>query len=108
MSTNMPLEKHACLIAIVNAAQESIASPESKLSIPCKQAILLKDDDATLTSPAPGRSPSHQEMEDTSLHAAALICPKLKNGIEASDAQCLELLKNAMIEKDDEEVSYTF
>ena len=102
----MSLEKHACLIAIVNVAQESIASPsESKLSIPCKQAILLKDDDATLTSPAPGMSPSHQEMKDTSLHAAASICPNLKDGIEASNTQCLELLKNATIEKDDEEVS---
>ena len=67
----MPLEKHACLIAIVNAAQESIASPESKLST----------------------------------HAAALICPNLKDGIEASNAQCLELLKNATIEKDEEDVS---
>ena len=105
MSTNMPLKKHACLIAIVNAAQESIASPESKLSTPCKQAILLKDDDATLMSPAPGMSPSHQEMKDTSLHAAALICPNLKDGIEASNAQCLELLKNATIEKDEEDVS---
>ena len=99
----MPLKKHACLIAIVNAAQESIASPESKLSTPC--TILLKDDDATPTSPAPAMSPSHQEMKDTSLHAAALICPNLKDGIEASNAQCLELLKNATIEKDEEDVS---
>ena len=99
----MPLEKHACLIAIVNAAQESIASPESKLSTTCKQAILLADNDATVISPAPGMSPSHQEMKDTSL--PALICPNLKDGIEASNAQCLELLKNATIEKD-EDVSY--
>ena len=84
----MPLEKHAYLNAILDAAQESIASPESKL---------------TLTSPAPGMSPSHQEMKDTSL--PALICPNLKDGIEASNAQCLELLKNATIEKD-EDVSY--
>ena len=109
----MPLEKHAnaYLNAIVNATQKSIASPETKLSTTCKQEILLADDDATLTSPAPGMrgmSPSHQEMKDTSSHAGALICPNLKDGIEASDAQCLELLKNAMIEKDDEEVSYTF
>jgi hypothetical protein len=110
MSTNMPLKKHACLIAIVNAAQESIASPDSKLSTPGnqgKQAILLADDDATLISPAPGMpgmSPSHQEMKDTSSHAATSICPKLKNDIGAySDAQCLlELLKNITIEKDEE------
>ena len=102
----MPLEKHAYLIAIVNAAQESIASPESKLSTTCRQGILLADDDATLMSPAPGMSPSHQEMKDTSSHAAASICPKLKNDIGAySDAQCLELLKNATIEKDEEDVS---
>ena len=101
----MPLKKHAYLNAIVNAAQESIASPESKLSTTCKQEILLADDDATLMSPAPGMSPNHQEMKDTSSHAAALICPNLKDGIEASDAQCLELLKNAIIEKD-EDVSY--
>ena len=101
LATHIPLGKQgACFIAIVN-------HPDPNQTTTCKEAILLKDDDATLTSPAPGRSPSHQEMEDTSLHAAALICPKLKNGIEASDAQCLELLKNAMIEKDDEEVSYT-
>ena len=88
----------ACFIAIVN-------HPDPNQTTTCKEAILLKDDDATLTSPAPGRSPSHQKMEDTSLHAGALICSKLKNGIEASDAQCLELLKNATIEKD-EDVSY--
>ena len=80
----MPLEKHAYLNAILDAAQESIASPESKL---------------TLTSPAPGMSPSHQEMKDTNLHTAALICPILKDGIEASNVQCLELLKNATIEE---------
>ena len=69
-----------------------------------RQRILLADDGATLTSPgAPRMSPSHQKMKDTSLHAAASISPKLKDGIEAySDAQCLELLTNATIEEDDE------
>ena len=114
LSTNMSLKKHAnaYLNAIVNATQESIASPDPKLSTTCRQqAILLADDDATLTSPAPGMhgmSPSHQEMKDTNSHTGALICPNLKDGIEAySDAQILELLTNITIEKD-EDVSYTF
>ena len=84
---------------------QSIAFLKFKLSTACKQGILLADNDATPTSPAPGMSPSHQEMKDTSSHAGALICPNLKDGIEASDAQCLELLKTATIEKDEEEVS---
>ena len=70
----------ACFIAIVN-------HPDPNQTTTCKEAILLK------------------EMEDTSLHAAALICPKLKDDIEACNAQCLELLKNATIEKDEEDVS---
>ena len=69
---------------------------------------ILADDGATLTSPgAPGMSPSHQKMKDTSLHAAASISPKLKDGIEASDDQHMKLLKNVTIEKD-EEVSIVF
>ena len=97
------------MIAIVDhpnqTTTQSVVFLKFKLSTTCGQEILLADDDGTLTSPAPGMLPSHQEMKDTSLHAAALICSKLKNGIEASDAQCLELLKNATIEKD-EDVSY--
>ena len=65
-------------------------------------------DDATLPSPFPGMSPSHQEIEDMSSHAAASICPKLQNDIGAhSDAQHLKLLTNATIEED-EEVSIFF
>ena len=111
LATNIPLGKPgACLIAIIDhpnqTTTQSVAFVKFKLSIDTtKQGILLADNDATLTSPAPVISPSHQEMKDTSLHAAALICPNLKDGIEASDAQCLELLKNAIIEKD-EDVSY--
>ena len=114
LSTNKPLGKRgACFITIVDhpnqTTAQSIAFLKFKLATTCtgiyRQKNLLADDDATLTFPAPGISPSHQEMEDTSLHAAALICPNLKDGIEASNAQCLELLKNATIEKDEEDVS---
>ena len=112
LATNIPLGKQgACLIAVINhpnqTTTQSIAFLKFKLSTACKQAILLADNDATLTSPAPGMSPSHQEMKDTSSHAAALICPKLKNDIGASDTQHLKLLTNATIEED-EEVSIFF
>ena len=108
LGKNIPLGKQgACLIAIVDhpdqTTTQSVAFVKFKLSIDTtKQGILLADNDATLTSPAPGMSPSHQEMKDTSLHAAASICPNLKDGIEASNTQCLMLLKNVTIEEDEE------
>ena len=112
LATNIPLGKQgACLIAIVDHPNQptthSVAFVKFKLSTTstCKQEISLADDDATLTSPAPGMSPSHQEMEDTSSHAAASFCPNLKDGIEASNTQCLKLSKlltNVTIEEDEE------
>ena len=105
------------MIAIVDhpnqTTAQSIAFLKFKLaSTLCtgidRHRILLADDGATLTSPgAPGMSPSHQKMEESSFHAAASIFPKLKDGIEASDDQHVKLLKNVTIEKD-EEVSIVF
>ena len=109
------LEEKEILIAappvatqIVVKANQSIKTLEAAgMDVETMSLYHVFLDDARLTSPAPGMSPSHQEMEDTSLHAAASICPKLKNDIGASDTQHLKLLTNATIEED-EEVRFFF
>ena len=96
LATNLPLEKPCLIAATVDAAQSDAIPdiPKSKLSRN-KQATLLADNDAKLNSPSRGtspQSPRHQEINDTSLHAA-LICP-IKHDIvgPSDDAQRSKLL----------------